>query len=88
TELLIRVLPGGHACRQGIEGFDGVEFAGVHLGAPLGVVHFAFVVNETGNGHHSMRRRGRQAGAMIQDLDEFGGGEFIVGTKARFDGML
>ena len=61
--------------------------AELYLGALLGVVHLAFVVNETGNSHHPMRRRRRQASAMIQDLDEFGCGEFMVGTEARLDGL-
>jgi len=45
-------------------------------------------VNEAGNDHHSMRGRCRQARAVVEDLDEFGCGEFMVGTKARFDGLL
>ena len=60
----------------------------VHLGTLLGVVHLAFIVNETGNDHHSMRRRCVEAGAMIEDLDEFGSGELMVRTKAWFDRLL
>ncbi len=85
AELGVRVFARSRPGGELVEGLEGIELSAVYLGAALGVVHLALIVNEAGNSHHSVSSRRGETGAMIQDLGQFGGREFGIGTQGGLD---